>query len=249
MLAAFLAPPWDLAPDGPRRPAFGEDDPGEDDPGEDDPWVGVRPHLPGGAAWRFFSLRQVHGTRSWNAGEAPSPGVLGEGDILLTARPGDLLVIRTADCVPILLRADDPSPSGRCRAVAAVHAGWRGTAAGAVEVAVERLVELAGGASSGLRAAIGPAVGPCCYRVGPEVVAALEARCPRKVFLREDRGSAFVDLVAVNRWCLARLGVERIERVGRCTVCSWRGDAHRYHSHRREGPDAGRQGALVGMVP
>ena len=118
-------------------------------------------------------LRQVHGTRVVSVGrheaispEAPDWSV---GDITVSDSSGVAICVKVADCVPILL-ADRRSGS-----VAAVHAGWRGTAAGAARVAVEALGEHFGTAPRDLVAAIGPSIGPCCYRVGQDVRAAFEA--------------------------------------------------------------------------
>jgi YfiH family protein len=98
--------------------------------------------------------------------EAPDWSV---GDIAASDHPGVAVSVRVADCVPILL-AD-----ARTGTVAAVHAGWRGTASGAARSAVEALGEHFGTAPSDLVAAIGPSIGPCCYRVGQNVRAAFEA--------------------------------------------------------------------------
>src|SRR6516165_6868811 len=103
-------------------------------------------------------LRQLHSSLVCFFGAAPSETL--RGDASLTARPGLLLGIQTADCVPILLV--DP----RKRAVAAVHAGWRGTLARIAEKAVGRMQLEFGSKPTNLLAALGPAIGPCCYEVG-----------------------------------------------------------------------------------
>ena len=118
-------------------------------------------------------LRQVHGTRVVSVGRhetfPPEATDWSVGDIAASDHPGVAVCVKVADCVPILL-ADRRSGS-----VAAVHAGWRGTAAGAARVAVEALGEHFGAAPGDLLAAIGPSIGPCCYRVGQDVRAAFEA--------------------------------------------------------------------------
>lgn len=104
--------------------------------------------------WAFVT--QVHGATALIADQ---PGNLGEADAIITSHAGLPIAVATADCVPIILEA--------ARAVAVVHAGWRGAAAGIVPktlAAMERLGYPA------LKAAIGPAIGPCCYEVGTEVV-------------------------------------------------------------------------------
>jgi YfiH family protein len=105
------------------------------------------------AAWAF--VRQVH---SSIVVEATRSGMLGEADTIMTQQPGLPIAVATADCVPIVIEADG--------ATAIVHAGWRGAAAGSVSTALEAMTA-AGHAPR--RAAIGPAIGPCCYEVGEEV--------------------------------------------------------------------------------
>jgi len=118
-------------------------------------------------------LRQVHGTRVVSVRrqekfppEAPDWNV---GDIAATDHPQLAVCVKVADCVPILL-AD-----ARNGGVAAVHAGWRGTAAGVSRSAVEALGLHFGTAPADIVAAVGPSIGPCCYRVGQDVRAAFEA--------------------------------------------------------------------------
>jgi len=118
-------------------------------------------------------LRQVHGTRVVTVSRRqvfpPGDPDWNVADIAASDDPSVALCVKVADCVPILL-ADRRSGS-----VAAVHAGWRGTAAGAARVAVEALGKHFGAAPRDLVAAIGPSIGPCCYRVGQDVRAAFEA--------------------------------------------------------------------------
>ena len=111
------------------------------------------------AAWRRHELRQVHGRRAVlvTADQPDSPQVR-EGDALVTAEPGELLVVRTADCLAVLF--------GEPVAVGAVHAGWRGLVAGVLDSALDELARLA--PTARLHAALGPAIGPCCFEIGPE---------------------------------------------------------------------------------
>ncbi len=103
--------------------------------------------------WAF--VRQIH---SSIVIEATRDGLLGEADTIITQKPGLPIAVATADCVPLVIEAEN--------ATGIVHAGWRGAAAGSVSVALEAL-SAAGHVP--LRAAIGPAIGPCCYEVGDEV--------------------------------------------------------------------------------
>jgi YfiH family protein len=118
--------------------------------------------------------RQVHGrdvvvVRRGRAPEGPGDDTGLAADVLVSDDPHRAVLVRAADCVPVLL-ADR-----RTGAVAAVHAGWRGTCAGAGPAAVEALGREWGSRPDNLIAAIGPAIGPCCYEVGPELVDAFAA--------------------------------------------------------------------------
>jgi YfiH family protein len=180
------------------------------------------------------TLKQVHSSTCVFAGGRT--GVLGEGDALLENTPGSAVAVKTADCVPILLV--DPSH----RAVAAVHAGWRGTVAEIVRHAIENMSREFASEPAGLHAAIGPAIGPCCYEVGPEVAA----------HFPEDRlvpaghgGRAHVDLAAANRRQLlaAGLNAAHIYTAGLCTMCL----PGQFHSFRRDKQAAGRVFSFVGL--
>jgi hypothetical protein len=180
--------------------------------------------------------RQVHGTRvvTVEAGTATP-----EADGVVTAASGLLVGVVTADCVPVLLVARER------RMVAAVHAGWRGAAAGVLETAVERLRSEFGIAPAGLEAAIGPAVGACCYEVGPEVRKAFDARTGdlTAAAWHESSGRLRVDLRAAARLLLAAVGVPAVTILGPCTVCG-----SGYASYRRDGPGAGRQLSFAGWA-
>jgi polyphenol oxidase len=171
-------------------------------------------------------LKQIHSS-DCVAAEGRS-GILGEGDALLEDRPGAVVAVKTADCIPILL-VDE-----RRRAVAAVHAGWRGTAAGIAARAVEAMRARFGTAPADLHAAIGPGIGKCCYEVGPEVAARFGAE-----------GRAHIDLAAANRLRLIEAGVtaERIYASNLCTKCA----PADFHSFRRDKEAAGRMHAFTGI--
>jgi len=176
---------------------------------------------------------QVHGTRAARV-EAPDARP-GEADALVCARPGIPVGVATADCVPVLAASDDGL------AVAAIHAGWRGLAAGVVESGVSALREAAVGPRTRVVAAVGPHIGPCCYEVDGPVVDALRPRFGASLdaALRATRpGHARLDLFALAAAALAGCGVGAgaMERVGGCTRC----DPERFHSYRRDGARAGR---------
>jgi len=180
---------------------------------------------------------QIHGTAVLEASESPGAGetiLLGEGDILMTAKPRVGLVVQTADCVPILLVSS--------RAVAAIHAGWRGTALGAASAAVRELRARHGVDPATLSAHVGPSIGSCCYEVGGEVGARFAGE-----FLRRECGGKFrLDLKAATRSQLEAEGVlpERIHTVPLCTMCG----GETLASHRRDGRNAGRMIALVARL-
>ena len=184
--------------------------------------------------------RQVHGrTVTWVGGDdGPSRSEVRhrEGDALVTRHAGVGVAVLVADCVPVLLW--DP-PRG---VVAAVHAGWRGTAEGIVGAALEAMGERAGTEPADVRAALGPSIGGCCYRVGPEVVEALRTAVGEDGLLASEEEAPRVDLRAVNRVLLQRCGLpaEQIEDVGGCTCCGLR-----LFSYRRDGLRTGR---LMGVI-
>jgi YfiH family protein len=155
----------------------------------------------------------------------------GEADALISKDTGVIVGIRTADCVPILLA--DPFTG----AVAAIHAGWRGTAEGIAASAVRSLVAAWQIDPRNLRAAIGPSISGCCYEVGPEVAQRFGIRTSHPVHL---------DLPAINEMQLRAAGVSNIWKSGVCTFCAISGDAHRFHSYRREREAAGRMVSFIG---
>lgn len=184
-------------------------------------------------------VTQVHGAAVRHATGGAGPlATLGEADALITCTPGLTLAVRTADCVPVLLAAPGARPG-----VAAVHAGWRGTAARVVTAALEALLALTGAAPSSVRAAIGPAIGPCCYEVGPEVAAALAAIDPGCLH-PSPRGRQAADLQGANAALLRGAGVDAIATIPRCTACD-----PELFSHRGDGPATGRQAALIALLP
>ncbi len=192
------------------------------------PWLehGFGARASGGWPNAPLLLKQVHSDRVLEAGRI-SPGE--PGDALITDQPGLWLCVRTADCLPILI-ADS-----RARAVAAVHAGWRGTAGGIVTRTVAALNQRYGSRPSDLVAAIGPGIGGCCFEVGPEVARLFQNVLPER---RDLDQKTRIDLAEVNRRQLLAAGVPEpaVSRSRRCTRC----DAALFHSWRRDGPAAGR---------
>jgi YfiH family protein len=181
----------------------------------------------------MFFLRQVHGCAVASPPWVEPP----DADASLAGDEGALLAIETADCLPVLIV--DPAK----RRVAAAHAGWRGTAAGVTRAAVRALVA-AGSDPRQLVAALGPAIGPCCYEVGAEVEEAF-GKAGSRFFVPGERGRKHLDTAAANQAQLEEMGIDRanIERVEFCTRC--REDL--FFSYRRDGAAAGRMISVVGF--
>lgn len=187
---------------------------------------------------RLAGMHQVHGNEVRVLGK---DGVsLCDG--LLTDQEGVGVFVQSADCVPLLLWAS------KARAVAAVHAGWRGTLARIASRAVARLEEIYGASSEEIQAAIGPAIQVCCYEVGDEVISAFaeNGRDINRISQPGSRGRRHLDLVEENRAQLVGSGVlaEHIYDSGLCTYC----ENHRFYSFRREGSGVGRIFGVIGLV-
>jgi len=205
------------------------------------------------------TLRQVHSNRVLTVDQ---PGPAGEGDALITCIRGLILSIKTADCYPILIA--DP----RTRSIAAIHAGWRGTAGRIVAETVAKMQTDFGANPQDLQVAIGPGIGLCCYEVGEEVARHFESESKGSgpAALAHARGSAApdgtatvrerskaeitrarrkIDLAAINRGQLIESGVPagQIHLAGRCTRC----EADLFHSYRRDGDQAGRMISFISI--
>ncbi len=192
---------------------------------------------------RLYVLSQVHGTahRVLEGTERFDDVVRGEGDITVSRVEGVGCGVRSADCVPVLV-ADRASG-----AVAAIHSGWRGTTLGAARAGVAALRALIG-ARGDLIAAIGPHIEACCFEVGEDVAAQLEAASSAGSRARvriEDAPRPRVDLRIIVRAQLEEEGVDRalIDDVRGCTAC----DPASFHSHRRDKDRSGR--LLSAIVP
>jgi YfiH family protein len=197
----------------------------------------------GADAARVFGARQVHGA-AWRVvgpRDGPSDTEREPFDLLLTGTPGHLLLLKFADCTPLVLW------DARRRWVAVAHAGWRGTALDVAGVAVWALEAAAGSHPADLWVGIGPAIGACCYEVGPEVVAAIRRAVPDVAAVVQPGGGdrARLDLIAANRQQLMAAGVpaEQIFSAGRCTCC----EPTTFYSHRALGLPAGRFGVAAGV--
>lgn len=172
-----------------------------------------------------LTLNYQHHSATVHRAEAGRMGVRGDG--LWTDKGGIPMLKLTADCVPVAIARVDGIP-----ALALLHAGWRGLLEGIVEAGAAALRTTG---DSRLQGIVGPAIGPCCYEVGPEVAAPFAACFGGDVV----RG-AKLDLWSSAERALRAAGVERVERVDLCTACN----PELFFSHRRDRGLTGRQGVI-----
>lgn len=179
-----------------------------------------------GFAWsRILFGKQVHGASVRRATAHGLP--VAEEDGQATALRDAAALVFVADCLPVMLTADD--------AVAALHCGRRPLAAGIIAEGVAALREL--GAHGAITAAIGPGARGCCYEVGEEVHAEFAGIPGARA------GARNLDLPAIARHLLREAGVETVHDTGICTICD-----DRFFSHRRDGGVTGRQAGVVWRV-
>lgn len=192
---------------------------------------------------RFAVARQIHGTDWVEVGPASEgmgfdpraggPPVV-PADALATGVPGVAVGVLVADCVPLAL----VSPTeGR---VAAIHAGWRGLAAGAVHSAMASFPD-----PTSVQAVVGPAIGPDHYEVGEEVVRAVTAIAGDATRSNRGDGKVRLDLAATTAALLRALGAAGVETAAVCTAC----EPERFYSHRRDGRATGRQALIAALRP
>ena len=193
----------------------------------------------GAPGWPIMKLRQVHSSRVVDIRDTSAATDAVEGDAAVTALTGAVLGVQTADCVPILI-----ADSHRT-AVAAVHAGWRGTAARIVESTVARLRVQFALEPQDLVAAVGPHIGVCCYEIGLEVLDAIAD--PALFEYKPEWMKPHLNLGEGNRRQLINSGLreEGIEVSSLCTRC--REDL--LHSYRRDGKKMGHMLSIIGIVP
>lgn len=195
---------------------------------------------------RLVFANQVHGDTVLKADELPEGWSVGEGDALITNRPGIALCTQVADCVPVLLH--DPAAN----AIAAIHSGWRSTVKNITARTIEALGIEFGSRPENLRAAIGPAISKANYRVGPEVLDAFEGLFgtldDRLIGARDAEGGAGLDVAEAVYRQLVEAGVpeNRISRIRACTFA----DEARFFSSRRAARDGhpGQFGGQCGII-
>jgi hypothetical protein len=186
--------------------------------------------LPFGAH-TLVSVKQVHGTEALVLDRDVDPGESFQDgwDALVTNRPGLIVAVRTADCVPVLLH------DAARRVVAAIHAGWRGAIAGIVPRTIRLMQRRFGSDPAHLHVALGPSAGGCCYEVDEPVLAQLRGSCAawRSFTVEVGDGKALLDLRRLLRWQTQSLDIlpERIVSVNACTICH----PDLFFSYRRDG--------------
>ncbi len=189
-----------------------------------------------------YDVWQVHGVNVAIA-EKPRPVETPplQADVILTDKPEITLMMRFADCVPILLH--DPIR----KVIGIAHAGWMGTVRGTVRIAVEAMHSHFGSNPGDIQAAIGPSIGPDHYKVGPDVVMQVrQAFGQSSANLLIERGGAIhFDLWAANHLALEQAGVKQIELISLCTACH----TEDWFSHRAEHGRTGRFGAIIALNP
>lgn len=175
---------------------------------------------------------QVHGDK---ISVAEGPGICRSTDSLITRNKELLLGISVADCVPVLII------DKRSKTIAAIHAGWRGTAKQIVAKTVEYLLDELHIDPKNLFAFIGPSAGVCCYEVGYEVV----AHFPKTFYIEKpELGKYMLDLKRTNAAQLIESGIpaSNIDISEACTICD-----DNFHSFRRDGAASGRMLAVIGV--
>jgi len=189
----------------------------------------------------IFAIKQVHSTKvvPISQSDTPSKFSLIEGDAMITSRKGILLVIRVADCVPVLLF------DANMMCIAAVHCGWRGISGGIIKKTIKELGSIFKSSPENIYSAIGPSIGPCCYEIGSDVAKILENSCQATHVITSRNEKLFADLKEIVKIQLIQEGVipDNIETIPLCTRCN----PHLFYSYRR-GDEKLRQSGFIGLV-
>lgn len=187
------------------------------------------------------TAHQVHGTHIAVARKGDGGRRFPATDAIISNIPGLVLMLRFADCVPIMLY--DPTHE----AIGLVHAGWRGLARGIIRQTLLQMSEVYNSRAEDIIAGIGPSIGPCCYTVGPEVATQMKFACGGSddFIQRSSDGPLYLDLWETSRYQLMDMGVHRIEVAAICTSCR----VDEFFSYRAEGEHTGRFAALLGLQP
>lgn len=187
------------------------------------------------------SCHLIHSADILTINQTNRQRVMGQADGLITATPGIYLSMRFGDCTPLIFF--DPVRG----AVGLTHAGWRGTMQNAAGATVRSMVEQLGCRAGDIIAVIGPAIGPCCYEVGPEVLDTAAQAFPNAATLFNPRngraGHAHFDMWAANQAQLEAAGLKQIVKSELCTACR----TDQFFSHRAERGRTGRFGVIIGL--
>jgi YfiH family protein len=187
----------------------------------------------------LVSPTQRHTANVHRVGAGDRGSICDSCDTLITDAPGVPILLRFADCTPILIY--DPAH----RAFAVVHSGWRGTMQAAARTAVEALTATYGSQPADMVAGVGPSIGPCCYEVGEDVVDAARAAFGETdgLLAAGPKGRYHFDLWAANRRWLEEAGVGQIEVGELCTACR----VDEFYSHRADRGKTGHFGAIMAL--
>ena len=187
---------------------------------------------------QLVQVKQIHSSTVVKT--AQPLDAIDEGDAITTDQRGLLLLMRFADCVPILFF--DPENT----AIAIAHAGWKGTLNGVVTEVVKAMRQHYGSSPAKLSVGIGPSIGPDHYQIGSDVIEKTKHAFPNnfKDIIIQDGDQVKLDLWEANRIHLEQLGVRQIDLANICTGC----DLDHWYSHRAENGRTGRFGAVIGLI-
>jgi len=188
---------------------------------------------------QVVTAHQVHGARVAIAEAAQQGTIIPATDSLISQRRGVALLLRFADCLPLMLY--DPQR----QAIALAHVGWRGCLAGVVVNTLAKMRRVFGCEPRDVLAGLGPAIGPCCYEVGPDVITGVEQALGGNsgLLLTQPDGTTHLNLPAAVRQQLQKAGVQKTEDSGLCTHCH----TTEFFSHRAEKGRTGRFAAILAL--
>jgi len=188
---------------------------------------------------QVVTAHQVHGARVAIAEAAQQDTIIPATDSLISQRRGVALLLRFADCLPLMLY--DPQR----QAIALAHVGWRGCLAGVVVNTLAEMGRAFGCEPRDMLAGLGPAIGPCCYEVGADVIMGVEQAFGNhnSLVLMQPEGTTHFDLAGAVRQQLQEAGLQKVEDSGLCTHCH----TTEFFSHRAEKGRTGRFAAILAL--
>lgn len=188
----------------------------------------------------LYDVWQVHSGRYVIANEPRKDRPFHQADAIITAAQEVTLLMRFADCVPIMLY--DPGH----HVIGLAHAGWLGTVRRIAQSAVQGMIENFNSDPTEIRAGLGPSIGPDHYEIGDDVVSKVRETFDDEAvrYLRSNHTSTYFDLWVANHDQLKQMGIRHIEIAGICTACH----LEDWYSHRAESGHTGRFGALIGLM-